>query len=201
MPRQHESVETIREIRVAPQPSGLRVVYLVETSSADEARDIEKLFSELEIYVQVRQLSSGKLMSYVVQALESDASLLDAIEDVLKKTCGFLVTQRSFDELIYRIVKDLCEETSSKLLPVLRCNICGKIEPFPNTLVSLSDEDGSVMMSRCYCASCTAESSAPSNKEYVRSLLSADKRNFGTLEHAELVRRPLKEQPIRFKIA
>ena len=201
MPKQHGSVDTIREIRVAPQPSGLRVVYLVETSSTQEAREIAKLFSELETHVQVRQLSSGKLMSYVVQALESDSSLLDAIEDVLKKVSAFMVTQRSFDELIYRIVKELCQDTSSKLLPVSRCNICGKIEPFPNTVVSLSDEDGSVMMSRCYCASCTAQSSAPSNKEFVRSLLTADKRNFGTLERAELVRRPSKEQPIRFKIS
>lgn len=200
MARQSGCMETIREIQLSPQPSGLRAVYLVETHSDNEAQEIASLFKELDTHLQVRQLSSGKLMSYVVQALESDSELLDAIEDVLKQNFTFLVTQRSFDDVIYRIVKDLCKETSSKLLPIQQCNICGKIEPFPNTVISLSDDCGDEMLSRCYCSSCSASSSASSNKEYVLSLLAADKRNFKNLKGAELVRRPTKLQPIRFKI-
>lgn len=200
MPRFKESVDTISEIRVDPQPSGLRAVYMVETRSGDEVRDIQNLFAELELRMQVQQLSKGKLLSYAVQADGSDASLLDEIEDILKANYGFVVMHRSFDDLIYRIVKELSHDTESKVLPLPRCNICGKIEPFPNTVVSLTDEEGEVRLSRAYCGKCTAEASAPSNKEFVRLLLSADKRDFSLLERAELVRHPSRKRPIRFRV-
>ena len=200
MPKREGSVETVREICIDPQPSGLRAVYLVETRSDEEAREIGKLFSELESELQMRQLSKGKLVSYVVQAHESDASVLDDIEDILKKNYAFVVTQRSFDELICRIVRELSEDTASKLFPIPKCNICGKVEPFPNIVVNLSGEDGSLLISRSYCASCTAEASAPSNKEFIKSLLAADKRDFRQIERAELVRHPSRKQPICFRI-
>lgn len=200
MPRPGKSVETVSEIRIDPQPSGLRAVYLVEIRSPEEAREVGTLFSELESRVQVRQLCRGKLVSFAVQAHESDAQLLDEIEDVLKTNYGFVVTQRSFDEVIYRIVSELCLDTGSKLLPMPSCNICGKVDPFPSTVISLSDEDGSVLASRSYCARCTAEASAPNNKDFVLSLLAADKRDFSKIEQAELVRHPSRKQPIRFRI-
>lgn len=200
MPRQRESVETISEIRVDPQPRGLRAVYMVETRSNDEVRDIQNLFAELELQMQVKQLSKGKLLSYAVQADGSDAALLDEIEDILKANYGFVVMHHSFDDLIYRIVKELSKDTESKVLPLSRCNICGKIEPFPNTVISLTDEQGSVRLSRAYCGKCTAEAAAPSNKEFVRLLLSADKHDFSILERAELVRHPSRKRPIRFRV-
>ncbi|MCE5314553.1 MAG: hypothetical protein ABFD49_08035 [Armatimonadota bacterium] len=200
MPKREGSVETVREICIDPQPSGLRAVYLVETRSEEESREIDKLFLELESQIQVRQLCRGKLVSYVVQAHESDASVLDEIEDILKKSYAFVVTQRSFDDLICRIVRELCEDTGSKLSAIPKCNICGKVEPFPNTVVNLSDDDGSVLISRNYCSSCTAEASAPSNKEFIKSLLAADKRDFRKIESAELVRHPSRKQSIRFRV-
>lgn len=200
MPKRNLSSNSISEISVNPQPTGLRAVFLVETRCPEETNDICSLFSELESQMQVTQLSKGKLVSYAVQADESDAPFLDDVENALKSSYGFVVTQRSFDDLIYRIVKELCQDTGSKLLPISHCNICGKIEPFPNTVVSLSGEGGEVLMSRTYCGSCTAAVGASSNKQFVRSLLAADKRDFGHLEQAELVRRPSRKQPIRFKI-
>lgn len=200
MPRRGEAVETVSEICVDPQPSGLSAVYLVETRSPKEAAEIGKLFADLQSHILVRQLCKGKLVSYAVQADESHSGVLDEIEDVLKRNYAFVVTQRSFDELICRIVEELSRDTDSKLLAIPRCNICGKREPFPNMVVSMTDEEGSVLMSRSYCARCTAEAAAPNNKEFVRSLLAADERDFGKLTHAELVRRPSRNQPIRFKI-
>jgi len=200
MPKDQTSVESISEISIDPQPSGLRAVYMVETRSTEEAAEISRLFDELKSQIQVRQLSKGKFVSYVVQAHESDSTTLDEVEDILKSNCGFVVTQRSFDEIIYRIVKELCSDTGSKLLPMSHCNICGRTEPFPSMVVSLSGENGQVKICRNYCGSCTARTTAPSNKEFVRSLLAADKKNFRGIEQAELIRRPSRNQPIRFKI-
>lgn len=190
---------TFSEVRVDPQPAGLRAVYLVETSVPDEVRTVVKLFADLGTRIQVRQLCTGKLVSYAVQMHDSDSSVLDHIEATLKGNYGFVVTQRSFDEIIYRIVKELCSDTGSKLLPVSRCNICGGTEPFPNVVVSLSDDQGR-LVSRNYCASCVAAATATSNKEFVRSLLASDKRDFRGIERAELVRRPSRKQPIRYRI-
>jgi len=195
-----QDVETVREISVDPQPSGLTAVYLVETRSDKEPREIAKLFDELGSHMQVRQLSRGRLVSYIVQAHESDASLLDEIENLLKANYAFVVSQSSYDETIHRIVRELCSDTGSKLLPMPRCNICRKAVPFPTTVVTLSGQGGSVLLSRSYCGSCTAEAAAPSNKDFVRSLLNADRRDFGVLARAELVRRRSRKQNIRFKI-
>lgn len=200
MPRQQELIDSVSEILVDPQPKGLRAVYLVETRTASESAEVERLFRELESRLQVRQLCRGKLVSYAVQADESDALVLDEIEEILKQNYAFVVMQRSFDELICRIVKELCKDTGSKLIAIPKCNICGKQEPFPGLVVNLADEDGSVISSRNYCSTCAAGTSASSNKEFVRSLLAADERDFGGLERAELVRHPSRKQPIRFMI-
>ena len=188
------------EICVDPQPAGVRAVYLVETADAQEARGVTDLFYDLESRVQVRQLCTGKLVSYAIQMHESDGSLLDEIESTLKGHYSFVVTQRSFDEIIYRIVRELCADTGSKLLPIPHCNICGRTEPFPSVLVSLSDEQGRVMTCRNYCARCAAGATATSNKEFVRSLLTSDKREFRGIERAELVRRRSRKQPIKYSI-
>ncbi len=193
--------DSFSEVSVDQRPQGLRAVYLVETCDAEEARTVAKLFSDLESRVQVRRLCTGKLVSYAVQMHDSDSSLLDEIEAMLKGNYSFVVTQRSFDEIIYRIVTELCADTSSKLLPIPRCSICGRTEPFPSVIVNLSDEHGQVRLCRNYCASCAASATATSNKEFVRSLLTSDKKRIRGIERAQLVRRRSRNQPIRFKIS
>jgi hypothetical protein len=200
MARQRGRAKTISEISIDAQPTGLIAVYLIETASDKETRELEHLFGELEIRMQVRLLSKGKLVTYAVQADASDVPLLDDVEEMLKANYGFVVMHRSFDELIYRIVTQLCEDTDSKLLPLPKCNICGKREPFPNTVVNLCGENGEVSLARSYCASCSTEAAATSNKEFVRSLLAADVRDFRLLEEAELVRHPSRKRPIRFVV-
>lgn len=188
------------EVCVDPRPTGVRAVYLVETRSPEEAQEIKALFADLEDRIQVRQLCTGKLVSYAVQTHDSDTCLLDEVEALLKSTYSFVVTQRSFDEITYRIVRELCADTGSKLLTIPRCHICGRIDPFPSIVVSLSDAQGRVRVSRNYCASCAAGTTATSHKEFVRSLLASDKRSFRSIERAELVRRSSSRQPIRYRI-
>lgn len=189
------------EVSVDQRPAGLRAVYLVETCDSEEARTVARLFADLETRIQVRRLCTGKLVSYAVQMHDSDSSVLDEIEAMLKGNYSFVVTQRSYDEIIYRIVTELCADTSSKLLPIPRCSICGRTEPFPSVIVNLSDEQGQVRMCRNYCASCAASATATSNKEFVRSLLASDRKSFREIERAQLVRHSSRKRPIRYKIS
>jgi hypothetical protein len=200
MPKLQEREQAFSEIRVDPQPMGTRAVYLVETRSPEEAGNIDELFSELARRFQVRQLCSGKLLAYAVQTDEPDGSVLDEIEEILKHNCAFVVTQRSFDEVVYRIVRELGRDTGSKVIEAPHCNICGRPDPFPNVVVSLSDGNGSVPVLRNYCARCTAEAAAPSHKQFVRSLLAADECGFRKIRDAELIRHPTRGSPIRFQI-
>ena len=195
-----KSLHHISEICMDPQPTCLKAVFLIETREQTEAREVSKLFSELESQVQVRQLSAGRLVSYCVHALQSDWELLDELEAVLKETYSFVLAQRSFDEVIYRVILDLCRDTNSTILPLSECNICGKTEPFPTIVIGLTQDDGSILASRSYCRRCTAEAGSTNHKEFVRSLLAADEDDFGKLARAELVRHPSRKQPVRFKV-
>ena len=148
----------------------------------------------------MRRLCDGRLVSYAVQARCSDPTLLDAVDDILRARYAFVVTQRSFDEVIYRIVQDLARDTKSTLLEMPACNICGEPEPFPTTIVSLSDEGGSVRVSRSYCSTCSAGAARTSSKDFIRGLLDADEVDFGRIRQAELVRNPSRSKPVRFKV-
>jgi len=172
------SVAAIGGELIEPVPIGARAVYLVETRSQDEAREVERLFDELESRARVCKLCEGKLLSYVVQTSRSDSALLDEIEDVLKATCGFVVTQGSFDEVIYRIVRELCEDTGSTLLPARECDVCGRPEPFPSTVATRNGK-GLMASSRQCCGGCAAKA----------------------MERAELARRPLRNRQVRGKDA
>lgn len=155
MAAQHRLLERARGF-VEPGSTGLRAIYLVETRYEMEAREIEKLFGELEKQAQVRQLCDGRLVSYVVQAGRSDAALLEEIEEALKSSYSFVVTQGSFDEVIYRVVRELCEDTGSTMIPAPECDVCGKPEPFPTTVNAL-DERGRLVSSRSCCAGCATK--------------------------------------------
>ncbi|MEN6370814.1 MAG: hypothetical protein ABFD64_02275 [Armatimonadota bacterium] len=188
----------VSQISVDPGPGGLVAVYLVETSDEEQTRSLRKLFEELKPHINVAQLSRGRLMSYAVQA--ADASLLDELENVLKSNYAFVVMQRSFDPVIYCVVKELCADTGSRLLTIPHCNICGRPNPFPDTVITLTDEIGERVMSRSYCGTCTASLVARTNKDFVLSLLSADRRDFGKIERSALVRSRARSNYLRYKV-
>ena len=193
-------IKMVKQISADPKPAGIRAMYLVEARNEKEARDAHAVFEEFEPHIEVRQLSRGKLVSYAVQVHEDDQPILDEIEAVLKANFGFVVMQRSFDDLIYRVVSELCRDTGSRLLPTPECHICGRPDPFPDMVVNLTSEAGEVMMTRTYCRTCTAGMAAKDNKEFVLSLLSADKRDFGELSSAQLVRLRRGKEAIRFRV-
>ena len=190
--------KVVSRILVDPQPGGAVAVYLAEAGGEEAARLLRDFFEELKPRVNVAQLSRGKLVSYAVQT--DDPSVLYEIEGVLRKTCKFMVVQHSFDYLIYQIIKDLCAYTESRLLAIPHCDICGRPEPFPGTIITLTDKDGRVMMSCSYCGTCTANLSASTNKDFVLSLLSADRRDFSRLAHSELIRLGGRRRYLRYKV-
>jgi hypothetical protein len=197
--RRRLPIKAVSQISLDPQPQGTRAVYLVEARDESEAREVSNLFGDLEPELRIRQLSSGKLVTYVVKASQDQQDALGELELALKRNFGFVILHRSFDSLIYKIVEELCVDTGSRLISVPRCDICGKIEPFPDTVVSLADQVGETIVSGSYCGSCTAASSARSNKEFLLSLLQADTRDFSAIQDVQLVRARSRKS-IKFRI-
>jgi len=200
MSRRRIPVGLVNQICVEPQPYGLCAVYLVETQNEREAEDLARLFSDFAPALQSVQLSSGKLVSYAVQLGSRDQSLLDEIEAFLKRNLGFVVLHRSFDPLIYEIVRDLCRDSGSTLLPMPKCDICGKHDPFPQTAVTLLDKENVNLATRTYCATCTAGLAANNNKEFVMALLAADRGGLGGFRDMHLVRSRSSKKRVAFRI-
>jgi hypothetical protein len=200
MGRSRIPVRLVNQICVEPQPKGLRAVYLVETQDEKEAADLSKLFGDFAPALQVAQLSKGKLVSYAVQLSEQDQPLLEEIETFLKKNFGFVILHRSFDSLIYDIVRELCKDSGSSLIAIPRCDICGKPEPFPEIVISFLDKQNVRLASRLYCATCTAESAGRNNKEFIMALLEADRTDFGMLRHMDFVRSRSSKKRIAFRL-
>lgn len=200
MPRTRIPVGLVNQICVEPQPKGLCAVYLVETQNEREADDLSRLFSDFSPALQSIQLSSGKLVSYAVQLASPDQALLAEIETFLKKNFGFVVLHRSFDALIYDIVRELCKDSGSTLLPIPKCDICGKRDPFPDTVVRLLDKENVHLATRTYCATCTAELAGSDNKKFVMALLDADRGGLGMFREMNLVRSRSSNKRVAFRI-
>jgi hypothetical protein len=200
MHRRNVPIDLVSQISLDPQPQGTNVVYLVDTRNEQEAREISRLFEELKTHLQIRQLTRGKMMSYAVQVQGVDGSMLNELEALLKNKYVFVVMHRSFDPVIYRVVRELASDTGSKLLPIPHCNICGKPEPFPEVVINLADQEGETLSSRTYCSTCTAGSTAKSTKDFVISLLAADQTEFSSLSKEQLVRSRTRKQSIRYKV-
>lgn len=200
MARSRIPARLVSQICIEPQPKGLRAVYLVETQNESEAADLSRLFGDFSPALQSTQLSTGKLVSYAVQLRDQDQSLFDEIEEFLKQNFGFVMLHRSFDGLIYDIVRELCKDSGSSLLPIPKCDICGKPEPFPETTISFLDKENVNLATRLYCTTCTAESARRNNKEFVIALLEADRDNFDVPSRSDLVRSRSSKKHIAFRI-
>lgn len=192
--------ESVDQICVETRPHGIRAVYLVETANEHDSATLASLFADFAPQLESIQLSTGKLVSYAVQLPAEKQSLLEDIEAFLKKNFEFVILHRSFDQLIYDIVKDLCKDSGSHLAPLHKCDICGKVEPFPETIVTFVDKDSNNLSTHFYCATCTAESSARNSKEFILSLLDADKSGFDLLKRMDMVRSRSAKKHIAFRL-
>jgi len=199
MPHQMTSNKFVSQISVESQPRGLKGVYLVEADSDKEARELTRLFDQFQPMLDSVQLCSGKLVAYAVKLYGEDQSILDELEQMLRANFGFVILHRSFDQLIYDIVRQLCKDSGSKLIPVQRCDICRRAEPFPDVTVNFTGHYGERIDERGYCATCTAESGGRNNKEFVISLLEADRGKFDEVRNVTLVRNRSKKQ-LAFRI-
>ena len=200
MPRNRVPIRLVSQICVEPRPKGLRAVYLVETQNEGEAADLSRLFDDFSSALDSVRLSNGKLVSYAVQLHGHDQALLEEIETFLKKNFGFVMLHRSFDLLIYDIVRELAKDSGSELAPIARCDICGKYDPFPETVVSFLDNEHSNLATRMYCATCTAESAGRNSKEFLKSLLEADRDDFGVLCNMGMIRSRSTKKRVAFRI-
>jgi hypothetical protein len=200
MSRGRIPVGLVTEIYVESQPKGMCAVYLVETQNESETQTLTDLFGDFAPGLESLQLSSGKLVSYAVQLRNHDQSLLDQVGDFLKKNFEFVILHRSFDPMIYEIVRELCRDSGSQLLHVPKCDICGKTDPFPETVIRLLGPQATNLATRTYCGTCTAESAARSNKEFVMALLEADRGGLGVFRHMDLVRTRSSKKRVAFRI-
>lgn len=200
MPRRGTPMRFVHQICVDRRPKGLRAVYLVEADSDEDAAELARLFEQFGPMLENIRLSRGKLVSFAVQLQSGDQSILEQIEGLLKKNFGFVILHRSFDQLIYGIVCELCKDSGSTLIPLPKCDICRRPEPFPDTVVSFMDDRNNRIATRAYCATCTAESVGRSSKEFVISLLEADRDDFGVLRHMTLVRSRSAKKHLAFRI-
>ena len=200
MSRTRIPVGLVNQICVESQTTGLCAVYMVETRNDLEAENLSRMFEDFAPAVQSVQLSSGKLVSYAVQLAGDDQALLEQIEAFLKKNFEFVVLHRSFDPLIYDVVRELCKDSGSTLLPMPKCDICGKRDPFPRTVVRLLDKGDVNLATRVYCSTCTAESARNNNREFVVTLLRSDRSGLGAFGQMNLVRsRSRKRMAFRIK--
>jgi len=193
-------VGLVTEIYVETQPKGVSAVYLVETQNESEAETLANLFGDFAPKLESLQLTSGKLVTYAVQLREHDQGLLDQIGDFLKANFGFVILHRSFDPMIYEIVRELCKDSGSQLLHVTKCDVCGKADPFPETTIKLLGPQSTSLATRNYCGTCTAESAGRSNKEFVTALLGADRGGLGMFRHMNLVRSRSSKRRVAFRI-
>ncbi len=199
MPRQMTPTRFASQINVESQSRGLKAVYLVEADSDEDARELDRFFDQFQPMLASAQLCKGKLVAYAVKLRSEDQSILDEIEQMLRTSFGFVIVYRSFDQLIYDIVRELAKDSGSRLIPVQRCDICRRPEPFPDVTVSFADDRGDRISERGYCATCTAESGGRNNKEFLISLLQADRGKFDELRNVNLVRNRSKKH-LAFRI-
>ncbi len=200
MPRHRIPMRLVRQISVERWPRGLRAVYLVEADSDEDKRALLQVFKQFEPVLENIQLSSGKLVSYAVQLQSEDQSILEELEGLLKRDFGFVILHRSFDPLIYEIVSELCKDSGSRLIAVPKCDICRRPEPFPDTVVNFADEENNRIATRAYCGSCAAQSVGRNSKEFVTSLLEADRADFRALRHMTLVRSRSAKKQLAFRV-
>lgn len=200
MPDHESAWEDVSRISVDPQPAGLKAVYLIETASETEKDAILQIFEELAVYVQVRKLCEGRLVGFVVQADESQSCLLDELDEMLRRECTVLIAHRLFDEIVYKIIRELADETGSRSVDVPSCDSCGVLEPFPALVVNLADEHGGILRSRCFCAACAASASSRSHKDFLMSLMAADKPCLRSFADAHLLKHRAGEHSVRFRI-
>ncbi|MFQ3549907.1 MAG: hypothetical protein SNJ70_09175 [Armatimonadota bacterium] len=167
---------------------GMSAVFLVDTKSIKESREIKNIFKDLAGVLRVRQVCSGKLLGYAVMADKNDSAIIDDIEDILRNSFNLILAQRSLDNITFHIVKELCAGIKGKLMTLPHCNLCGKTIPFPAAELNIKDKSGSVLVTRNYCTGCIGKFYNGSQNCLIDTLAKADHKGLALLTRTNLVR-------------
>lgn len=171
-PRQNE----LTGVRLYPAPPGSRAVFLVETRTKKEIRQVRELFDMVGQLAQVVPISHGTVMSYAVQ-VHGDPSLFGKIEWLLKTQFTFSIVERNFSDVTFRLVHSLCEDANTRVEELPSCGICSAIDPFPvrATLETRGTEEPQHVS---YCARCAARHAEEDPATSIRTLVRKDSRKF-----------------------
>lgn len=151
-------------------------MFLVETCSRKEVRQVRELFDLVGRLAQVVPISHGAIMSFAVQA-HSDVSLFGKIECLLKTQFTFSIVERSFSEVTFRLVQSLCADSQTQMVELPECGICAAVDPFP-ARATLELAAGGEPLHAAYCARCAAHLAEEDADRFVLGLVKRDRRRF-----------------------
>jgi hypothetical protein len=170
IPRQSE----LTDIRCYPAHPGSRAVFLVETCTKKEIRQVKELFDTVGQLAEVVPISHGDVMSYAVQT-PGDPSLFGKIEWLLKTQFTFSIVERSFSDVTLRLVNGFCEVSETEMEELPACGVCCSADPFPTrATVELSSDEEPLHLS--FCARCASEHAGETAEATIRNLARADRR-------------------------
>jgi len=171
-PRQIELIG----IRCYPAHPGSRAVFLVETRSRKEVRQVRELFDYVGRLAEVVPISHGAVMAYAVHHV-GDPSLFAKIEWLLTTSFSFSIVERNFSDVTLRLVHDLCDNAKTHAEELPACGICSAVDPFPSrATVDLAGEEEPEHLS--YCTRCAARYADEEPEVAIRALVREDRRGF-----------------------
>jgi hypothetical protein len=177
------------ELRVVlePRPAGSRATYIIKTNTPQELDGVRQFFMGLSELMTVRPLADGPASAYAVEHFQPHPSAYSEIEGLLRRYFEQVVCEHSVDGAVLDLVHTLCSDTGSRELEIERCGICGSPQPFPTTVVTITNSDGGWTRRRVYCTPCIANVSAVRNCDLVRALLISDSEHPEWARRAELI--------------
>ena len=132
-------------------------VFFAEPRNTVERDDLAGYAAGLAQVGQVRLLSEGQLVSYLVRLPVSALPLLDGLEITLKRDFPFGRVEMPLQPIVLAVIEDLVQATGSEPIPFDTCGVCGEVYPFAAPMM-LPGEDGEVRPSeKAYCTACARD--------------------------------------------
>src|SRR5688500_16380982 len=122
---------------------------------------------------EVVAISHGTVMSYAVQ-VQGDSSLFGKIEWLLKTQFTFSVVERNFNEVTFRLVQSLCEDSNTEMAELPECGVCESVDPFPvRATAELADSPEPLHLA--FCSRCAAQYAVKDEEQSIRALVGRDR--------------------------
>ena len=143
-----------RASRLVGTEQTVEAVFFAEPRNTVERDDLARYAAGLAQVGQVRLLSEGPLVSYLVRLDVSALPLLDGLEITLKRDFAFGRVEIPLQDFVLDVIKDLVQATGSESIPFDTCGVCGAVDRFGAPVMML-DEDGEIHPSeKAYCTAC-----------------------------------------------